>query len=92
MASVMCERYQPSSISTNYARDEQLGPPIAPEHHTVKHRLFYHMNDARVALMSFREVLEPNDPVLIPIFERLKDDYRTGSLAQSEMDAQMTRV
>jgi hypothetical protein len=67
-------------------------PPIAPEHHTVEHRLFYHMDDARVALMSFRDVLEANDPVLIPIFERLKEDYRTGSLAQSEMDAQMSRV
>jgi hypothetical protein len=67
-------------------------PPIAPEHKTVEHRLYYHMQHPAVAKRSFRDVLEANAAILGPLFERLEEDYRTGSASQRAWDEQADRV
>lgn len=50
------------------------------------------MSDPHVALMSFRDVMDANDPVLLPLFDRLEEDYRTGTMAQRKWDEQIDRV
>lgn len=67
-------------------------PPIASEHKTVEHRLYYHSQHPAVAKMQFRYVLEAKSVILRPIFDRLEADYVTGAASQQVWDDQIRRV